>query len=144
MNRNRLLLVVLLCVLAIACEWMACKYMPSQTVIPNRSQPATTTEVILNGEIEPPYPADNWWNLDISDAPVDGNSSSYTDFIGQDTRLYPDWGHYYGIPYVVVGNETPLVPVDIYAYPGESDPGPYPIPEIAKRLAIQKGGDNDE
>jgi len=128
MNRERLLLVVLLCVLAIACEWMACKYMPSQTVIPNRSQPATTTEVILNGEIEPPYPADNWWNLDVSSAPIDSNSSSYIQWIGATIPLHPDWGAYYGIPYVVVDSGTPLVPVDIYAYPLESDPGPYPIP----------------
>ena len=138
MNRERLLLVALLCVLAIACEWMACKYMPSQTVIPNRSQPATTSEVILNGEIDQPYPADNWWNLDVSNAPVDSNSDAFISWIGESRTLHPDWGMYYGIPMVTVGTATPCIPIDIYGYPGESDPReyypgpfPYPIPGIA-------------
>src|SRR6266508_6688432 len=59
----------------------------------------------------PLFPADNWWNLDISSWPVDGNSASYVDFInnGGTRRLHPDFGgnagsgfSIYGTPYAVV------------------------------------------
>jgi len=133
MNRERLLLVVLLCVLAITCEWLACNlYSPSQNV-PSTSQSATTTEVILNDSIPRPYPADNWWNLDISDAPVDSDSDVFIDWIGTTVSLHLDCGEWYGIPYCTVGSDQPFVDVDIYAYPAESDPreyypGPFPYP----------------
>jgi len=128
MNRNRVLLAACCFVLAAVCVWTACE-LTSQDVIPSRSQLAATSEgVILNGEIEPPYPADNWWNTDISSAPVDNNSSVYIAWIGRGCQLHPDWGVYYGIPFMGINSQTPSVEVDIYAYPDESDPGPYPVP----------------
>src|SRR6478672_12656669 len=61
----------------------------------------------------PLFPADNWWNLDISAWPVDSNSASYISFInnGGTRHLHPDFGGNapipedpyacYGMPYVV-------------------------------------------
>ena len=42
----------------------------------------------------PVFPADNWWNTDISAAPVDANSASFIAFInnGGTRRLHPDFG----------------------------------------------------
>ena len=61
----------------------------------------------------PLFPADNWWNLDISSWPVDANSTNYVAFInnGGTRRLHPDFGgnagsgfSIYGMPYAVVTN----------------------------------------
>jgi hypothetical protein len=63
----------------------------------------------------PLFPADNWWNLDISNWPVDGNSANFIAFInnGGTRRLHPDFGGnsgsgfgIYGMPYAVVTNVT--------------------------------------
>ena len=64
----------------------------------------------------PLFPADNWWNLDISSWPVDTNSANYTSFInnGGTRRLHPDFGSndtstangIYGMPYAVVRGVT--------------------------------------
>jgi hypothetical protein len=82
----------------------------------------------------PLFPADNWWNKDISGEPVDANSDNYINFILQSRKnLHPDFGSNinYGIPYVVVPSDQPSVPITFTAYGDESDPGPYPIPPNA-------------
>lgn len=78
------------------------------------------------------FPPDNPWNTDISSAPVDPLSDAYLASIGLDTGLHPDFGTNpdYGIPFVVVGADQPLVPI-AFDYDDESDPGPYPIPDDA-------------
>ena len=38
------------------------------------------------------FPADNWWNQDISTAPVDPQSNAYIDFIGRTRGAHPDFG----------------------------------------------------
>src|SRR5688500_12587966 len=81
------------------------------------------------------FPADNPWNLDVSQEPVDPNSDALIASIGLDTGLHPDFGTVWngapiGIPYVVVSGSQPKVPVT-FQYSGESDPGPYPIPPDA-------------
>ena len=38
------------------------------------------------------FPNDNWWNLDISTAPIDAQSSAYLDFIGRSRASHPDFG----------------------------------------------------
>jgi len=81
------------------------------------------------------FPADNWWNTDVSGFPVHPLSDSYVDSIGRDRLLHPDFGTVWdgkpiGIPYVVVDGSQPKVPVSFY-YAGESDPGPYPVPPDA-------------
>jgi hypothetical protein len=84
------------------------------------------------------FPSNNWWNQDISRAPVDPRSSSYIDFIGRDRRLHPDFGPPpYGIPYVGVGGNEPRVPPTFVLYGSESDKDyrglkGYPIPTAAK------------
>ena len=64
----------------------------------------------------PLFPADNWWNLDISNWPVDPNSANFIAFINNGStprRLHPDFGGnagtgyaIYGMPYAVVTNVT--------------------------------------
>jgi hypothetical protein len=89
----------------------------------------------LNGAI--PFPADNAWNTNIANAPVDPNSNALIASIGLNTGLHPDFGSGLyggspiGIPYVVVSSGQALVPVNFVAYADESDPGPYPIPSNA-------------
>ena len=76
----------------------------------------------------PLFPADNWWNLDISAAPVDPSSPSYIAFIGASRTLHPDFGgeaspgsqEIYGFPYAVVDGTTPLRTVQ-FQYADESD-----------------------
>jgi hypothetical protein len=75
-------------------------------------------------------PPDNPWNWDISAAPLDPNSDNLVASIGADAPLHPDFGRNDGIPYVVVPGNQPRVPT-AYAYAGESDPGPYPVPPDA-------------
>jgi hypothetical protein len=78
----------------------------------------------------PVFPADNWWNADISTAPVDGSSASFIAYInnGGTRRLHPDFGGeespgsvaIYGMPYAVVDGAQPKQAVT-FAYWDESD-----------------------
>ncbi len=82
----------------------------------------------------PLFPADNWWNLDTSNWPVDPNSGSYISFVnnGGTRHLHPDFGGnastpqdpyaIYGIPYAVVSGAaaSDLSAVKFY-YSSESD-----------------------
>jgi hypothetical protein len=89
----------------------------------------------------PLFPPGNWWNTDISAAPVDAKSSAFISFIGTTRGMHPDFGGdsgddsspIYGMPYIVVSGSQPRVPVT-FDYSDESDPGDpgYPIPEEAK------------
>src|SRR5215469_68329 len=79
------------------------------------------------------FPADNAWNEDVSQLPVDPNSATYMASMNAGSvNLHPDFGSdpTYGIPYVVVPSTQPTVPVS-FDYGSESDPGPYPIPSNA-------------
>ncbi|MBM2810796.1 MAG: outer membrane protein [Chloroflexi bacterium] len=83
-----------------------------------------------------PFPDDNPWNLDVSQAPMDPDSASLLASIGLDTGLHPDFGTVWngapnGIPYVVVTSDQPVVPISAFDYADESDAGPYPIPPDA-------------
>jgi hypothetical protein len=92
------------------------------------------------------FPVSNWWNADVSLAPVDARSGQLIDWISGRTatnmtpvrRLHPDFGPPpYGMPYVVVAADQPRVPVAFVEYGGESDPGApglpgYPVPDEAK------------
>jgi hypothetical protein len=90
------------------------------------------------------FPPDNPWNTDISQSPVHRKSQAYLSSIGLDKPLHPDFGTVWngapsGIPYIVVGQDQPRVPVQ-FEYPDESDQGPYPIP----RDAPIEGGEKSE
>ena len=95
----------------------------------------------------PLFPPDNWWNVDISGAPVDPDSASFINLIGGPTGLHPDFGGddagtpngIYGMIYVSVPGAQALEVVDFSnGYPDESDPGApgrppgYPIPVGAR------------
>jgi hypothetical protein len=82
----------------------------------------------------PLLPMDNWWNVDISDWPVDTSSASFIAFInnGGTRRLHPDLGGdapssdspnaIYGMPFVVVSGVTPSDLVSVqFNYSDESD-----------------------
>ena len=83
-----------------------------------------------------PFPADNAWNQDISNSPVDPNSNNLIAGMGLTTGLHPDFGTVWngapnGIPYIVVsGTQTP-VSITFTAFGSQSDPGPYPVPPDA-------------
>jgi hypothetical protein len=84
------------------------------------------------------FPSDNWWNQEITNAPVDAQSSAYIDFIGRTRAAHPDFGPPpYGIPFVGVGGTEARTPVAFVDYGDESDAGfrgeaGYPIPDAAK------------
>ena len=80
------------------------------------------------------FPADNPWNTDISNAPVDPNSAAYLASMNASTTfLHPDFGSNptYGIPYTAVPATQAFVPIAFTLYGSQSDPGPYPIPANA-------------
>jgi hypothetical protein len=93
----------------------------------------------------PLFPADNWWNVDVSAAPLDPQGGGFLDFIGRNDGLHPDFGgdadtfpEIYGMVYVSVPGSQPLVPVTFVEFGDESDagapgrPAGYPIPPQAK------------
>src|SRR5215470_8596991 len=50
---------------------------------------------VLGGALPGPlplFPPDNWWNVDISAAPVDPGSAGFITFVGASTPLHPDLG----------------------------------------------------
>ena len=102
--------------------------------------PPTSLGVQLNDDFAGRriFPSDNWWNQDISSAPVDAQSDAFIDYIGRTRALHPDFGPPpYGIPYIAVGADQPRVPVAFVDYGSESDNGfgveqGYPIPDAAK------------
>src|SRR5437899_9521563 len=76
------------------------------------------------------FPADNIWNHDVSNLPVQRNSANYIASIGLSGHLHPDFGAGLydggpiGIPYTIVPGNQPYVQVS-FDYADESDPGPY-------------------
>jgi hypothetical protein len=106
----------------------------------------------LGGPIPGPlsiFPRDNWWNLDVSSAPIDPASSSYIAFIdnGSPRALHADFGgdvtpggvDIYGFPYALVDSTVPKRSVH-FLYSDESDGVDhttnlsypfYPIPDEA-------------
>ena len=81
----------------------------------------------------PMFPADNWWNADITDLPVHARSAAWVAGMnGATAKLHPDFGssgdpaHPYGIPFTVVNAGHAMVDVS-FQYASESDKGPYPL-----------------
>ena len=95
----------------------------------------------------PMFPANNAWNQNISSTPLNPRSAQIINKIqtmGGGTKLHPDFGENpdYGIPFVVVPANQPLVPITYDAYGNESDPGPFPIPLNAPIEGGGGGGDS--
>jgi hypothetical protein len=87
------------------------------------------------------FPPDNWWNQEITAAPVDPQSDAFIDFVGRTRALHPDFGPPpYGIPYVGVGGAEARSPITFVEYGDESDKGfgnetGYPVPDAARTQA---------
>ena len=103
------------------------------------------------------FPADNWWNLDVSEAPLDPASDAFIAWIIPTRQLHPDFGPPpYGMPYISVAGDQPLLPITFVLYGDESDPGApgrppgYPVPSEARTLAgwiegaVPGGGDDGD
>jgi hypothetical protein len=76
----------------------------------------------------PLFPSNNWWNTDVSAAPLDTNSASFITFIGGAGRgLHPDFGgdagggDVYGFPFIVVDGTQPKKTVEFVDYGEQSD-----------------------
>lgn len=110
-----------------ACDRKGCGAWSARVTVATRAPAAAPT---LAGC--PVFPSDNPWNEDVSALPVDPRSDAYVRSIdaGANRFLHADFGGggTYGIPFSVVPESQPKVPVTFTAYGGESDPGPYPIP----------------
>ena len=102
--------------------------------------------VVRGGPLPQLFPSTNWWNTDISAAPVDAESPGYIAFIGNDP-LHPDFGgdaapppstDIYGMVYMSVPGTQTLEQVTFVEYGNQSDPGApgrpagYPIPVEAR------------
>ena len=70
------------------------------------------------------FPVNSPYNEDISKRPVSQNSQA---MLSQ--KFNKSFGYNLDMGYVIVPANQEKVPVDVYLYPGESDPGPYPIPD---------------
>jgi hypothetical protein len=101
----------------------------------------TGGSVILNDPLSGVgiFPPDNWWNLNVSLAPLDSLSDDYIAWIGQSRQLHPDLAPPpYGMPYMTVPGTQPLERVAFVLYGSESDsgapgrPAGYPIPLEAR------------
>src|SRR5262249_44712705 len=90
----------------------------------------------------------------VDNAPLDPNSddiiASIAGYEGTKGRMHPDFAPHAGIPYCVVGDETPRVPVELRdaAESDASDPdgiSGYPIPAaaITDQRYFENGGDNN-
>jgi len=131
------------------CAWLPAAMIVAASVLPLAGQwaPALAER---NGPLPAPlplFPADNWWNQDISHVPVDARSSQIIQFIGPTRGMHPDFGglespgsqNIYGMPYVVVDG-TQAKRAVVFEYweqsdgvkhqTGESFPF-YPIPDEA-------------
>ena len=108
-----------------------------------------SADVVVNGNLQTSlFPEDNWWNLIVSNAPLDSTSDAIITYLGGSSQgMHPDFGAdlQYGISYGVVPSNTPLV-LPTFTYASESDtnapgrPPGYPIPEEAKNNQMIEGG----
>ena len=141
--------VALLCV-ALALALAGCGGGSSSRVGGPTSPPATNPDsgAVLLGSLAgvPLFPGDNWWNRDVSAAPVDPGSDTFIAWInsasGGSVHLHPDFGPPpYGMPFVVVGATQALERVYFAPYGAESDSGApgrpvgYPVPAAARSQA---------
>lgn len=71
------------------------------------------------------FPPANPWNEDISRLPVHPNSDRLVASVGADKPLRENWD----MGFVLVPPDQPRVDVKLLTYGGESDKGPYPVPD---------------
>jgi hypothetical protein len=104
---------------------------PSAAPRPRVTAPVMTT-VVPGAPNCPMFPANNVWNTNISELPVDAHSAAWLASMDSSTTdLHPDFGpdpggYPFGIPFTVVDRAQPLVAIN-FQFADESDPGPYPF-----------------
>ncbi|HVR61661.1 MAG TPA: hypothetical protein VMU50_07160 [Polyangia bacterium] len=91
---------------------------------------ATTMPVPSESSGCPLFTPDDLWNKDISGAPVDAAWTTKLQGLVGATKIHPDFGTDFGIPINVVPQSQLPIPVTFDDYPDESDPGPYPLPDL--------------
>lgn len=95
----------------------------------------------------PLFPANNWWNTDVSAAPTDSSGDAFLTWIGKTKGLHPDFGgdagggDIYGFPFLIVDGNQAKKTVDFSdGWPDQSDGVDhntnqsfpfYPIPDQA-------------
>ncbi len=124
------------------CRWLASPLLFLAALPAAFAQSCPATVPVQGAPVAAPvFPADNWWNTDISAAPVDASSAGYISFIGTTRALHPDFGgeessgstNIYGFPYAIVDGSQPKQTVT-FDYDDESDGNGvafYPIPAQA-------------
>ena len=125
----RTLTIVLSLAVFVACARTGMPYAPGGSYASAPERPATGHVPVVGGcQI---FPADNWWNADISSYPVDPLSAQY--IAALPGNLHPDFGRnpHYGIPFNIVPATQKKVPVS-FGYSSQSNKGPYPIPPNAQ------------
>jgi|GEM_PF-1802443 len=87
----------------------------------------------------PAFPQNSFWNTPVDTLPVHPSSSAWINSIGASRGFHMDFGSGtwaggpIGIPFnIISGASATKYTVDFY-YPGDSDPGPYPIPASPKQ-----------
>jgi hypothetical protein len=122
---------------------------PTPTPTPNQSAcSAMSTGQLSSLNGFRPFATDSPWNTDISQSPVDPNSTAIINYIGSSIGLHPDFGSgeyngsYMGIPYQVVDGTQAGVNITA-TYASESDPGPMPIPASALIEGYPNPGSGD-
>jgi hypothetical protein len=96
----------------------------------------------------PVFPADNYWNADVSRLPVALHSAAWMAHMSSDRNLHPDFGPSggaqstpYGIPITTVDASHATVPVT-FEYASESDQVRYPLgPDTMIEGGATAGGD---
>jgi hypothetical protein len=73
------------------------------------------------------FPRNNPWNEDISNRPVRASSKNIIDSVGAEKPL----AYNSDMGFILVPPDQKRVDVKITVYPGESDPGPFPLPDNA-------------
>jgi hypothetical protein len=73
------------------------------------------------------FPADNWWNRDVSALPLHENSAQMIAGIGADKPLE----YNLDMGFVIVPPDQKRTSVKLLDYASESDPGPFPLPDEA-------------
>ena len=106
---------------------------------------------------QPLFPANNWWNIDVTNAPTDVNADTYLTYIGKTKGLHPDFGgdagdgNIYGFPFIIVDGNQAKKTVDFTpGWPDQSDGVDhdtetsfpfYPVPDeaIAQNAWVEGG-----
>ncbi len=95
----------------------------------------------------PVFPANNWWNRDISRMPIHARNRQWLANMSTDRKLHPDFGPSYGdgpdygIPITVVSKSHRKVSVP-FTYASESDRVGYPFgPDTKIEGGRNAGGD---